>query len=794
MKRLVSWGEIRLALRLIVKQPVLSATIILALATGICLATMGFTFRDELLYSALPYRDGERFVRIFDFDREGRRLDPSLDRYQRLRDRATSFEHVGAVGGRPFTVEHGVGEVESISGAVITPQSLKWIDASPIAGRALIPSDGDPGAEPVVIIRESLWRRRYSSDPNIIGRALTIGGQPRIVVGVMPNWFEFPNSGELWLPLEDVSLTSDEKASRSELRIFGVLKSGVSLTTANAEVAALYSQMSSASSESIHPRVTRFTGDSDDAYLVMSSLVSVLVMVLLVVASNVATLVFARTWARAPELAVRTALGAGRARVVTQLFFETLLLGSMAAAVGMTAALASLRYIKASFEGWPFWITLEPNPRIVAFVIFLTLLVSVVSGLLPALRVTRHDLRNSLHAGRGFAFGGFGKAGAFLLVVEIALSVALLNGAVTMARAFKSHLDDIPALPKNQVLTAQLGRIPASDDRDKVVEAARSLPGVIAAGAGQTLPRLYPAPRLVTLEAIGDEVATAPRPAPGHAVGEGFLEAIGGTALMGRLFTANDFLAGAAPVVIVNEPFVRKFLLGRNPIGRRIRINKEARPGDDASPWREIVGVVPDLGLSAGDPAMTAGFYTPVASEMLWYLAIRTSTDPQTIAAPLRVAVANVDPDLQLQEVRTLEQAGQEERVFLTAVATGLTAMGGMALMLSIVGIYALLSFLVTRRRREIGIRIALGARNWQVLRSITGGAAAYLALGGVIGSALGIAFAQLRAVILISIPAPGLWMPATIFGALVVSGLIACWLPAHRALSIRPSEALNAD
>jgi ABC-type antimicrobial peptide transport system permease subunit len=198
--------------------------------------------------------------------------------------------------------------------------------------------------------------------------------------------------------------------------------------------------------------------------------------------------------------------------------------------------------------------------------------------------------------------------------------------------------------------------------------------------------------------------------------------------------------------------------------------------------------------LSVGDPALTAGFYTPVKDELLWYLVIRTTADPLTLTAPLRAAVANVDPDLQLQNIRPLEDAGWEDRVFLSGIATALTAMGGMALLLSIVGIYALLSFMITRRTREIGIRVALGARRWQVLRSITGGAAIYLAIGGMLGTVLGVLFAQARAVILISIPAPGFWMPATIFLTLAIAGLTACWLPARRALRIRPSEALNAD
>lgn len=794
MKRVISWGEVRLGLRLIVKQPILSATIILALATGIGFATMGFTFRDELLNSTLPYAAGPRMARVYVWNHEGGRLDLDLERYRALRDRSASFEHVGAIGVRTFNITHGPSDVESVGAASITPRSMKWLEAVPIAGRTLIPADGEPGAERVVLIRESLWRRRYSSDPALVGKQITVGGVPRTVVGIMPDTFEFPNSGELWVPLDEQTLGGTLDAATPGLRIFGVLKRGVTFEEATAESSALSAALPTAAPPDDIARllIRPFTGDSDDTNMAINALVFVLVMVLLVVASNVATLVFARTWSRAPELAVRTALGADRIRVVGQLFFETLVLGSIAAVIGLAGAYASLGYFRDSLEGWPFWITLTPRPSAVVFVVFLTLLVSVVAGLFPALRVTRHDLRNNLQAGRGFAFGGFGKAGAFLLVVEIALSVALLNGAVTMGRAFASYINDVPGLPKNQVLTAQLGSIREPKQRDQVVAAARQLPGVIAVGAGASLPRLYPAPRPVSVEPVGSEPVMAPQPAPGHAVGEGFLEAVGAHAVAGRLLTSTDFLQGAAPVVVVNEPFVEKFFSGRNPVGRRIKI--ESRDAKLEAQWHEIVGVVPDLGLSVGDPALTAGFYTPVKDEMLWYLAIKTSVAPLTLTGALRAAVANVDPDLQLQEIRTLEEAGYEERVFLSAIAAALTAMGGMALLLSIVGIYALLSFMVTRRTREIGIRMALGAKTWQVLRSVTGGASIYLALGGILGTVLGVIFMEIRSMILISIPAPGFWMPATIFATLAVAGLIACWLPARRAIGIRPSEALSAD
>ena len=795
MNRFISLGEVRLGLRLIVKQPILSITIILALATGICLATMGFTMREVMVSGTLPYAGGERFARLNIYDRDGGRMDLDLSRYHAFAERASSFEHLGAVGSRPFTIAHPDGQVEPVRGAFITPRSMRLLPASPIVGRALIPSDGDPGAEPVVLIRDSLWQRRYGADPGIIGRAITVGGRARTVAGVLPDTFEFPNAGEIWLPLDELTLGSSADAPTPGLRVFGVLKAGTTFDAASVELNELSRQVSLAEGTGRDVRIQArpYATDSDQAATAMAALVFVLVLLLLVVASNVATLVFARTWARAPELAVRTALGAARSRVVGQLFVESLLLGGIAAIIGLAAARVALDAIVDASTDMPFWITLTPTPRIMAFVVAMTIMVSAVCGLLPALRVTRHDLRNSLQAGRGFAFGGFGKVGAGLLVIEIALSVALLNGAVTMARGFAGLVNEVPALPKNQVLTAQMGRIDSPEKRAQVIEAAAQIPGVVAVGAAQLLPRLYPAPRPTVVEAASGEASQSARLAPSFAVGNGFLEAVGGRVVAGRVFTAADYIEGAAPVAVVNEPFVQKFLGGRNPLGRRIRI-EQPRGDGTSEPWREIVGVVPDLGLSVGDPALAGGFYTPADKEMLYFLALRTTRDPRTLISPLRTAVANVNPDLQIEELVPLEDAGRDERAFLLGVAAALTTMGGMALALSIVGIYALLSFMVTRRTREIGVRVALGATNWQVLRSITGGAATYLLIGGALGSLLGVAFVQMRSMILISVPAPGIWMPATIVLTLAIAGGVACWLPARRALGIRPSEALNAD
>ena len=406
--------------------------------------------------------------------------------------------------------------------------------------------------------------------------------------------------------------------------------------------------------------------DSQSRGVARSSVV--LVMVLLVVASNVATLVFARTWSRAPELAVRTALGAartprrrsavpgdvaarldrGRHRVGRRV--RRRFAGSRARSRAGRSASRSSR-IRAS------WL----------FVVLLTLLVSAVSGLLPALRVTRHDLRNTLYGRPRFRIWRIRPGRR----APARRRDRVVGGAAQRRRDDGARVQRVLRRDPGAAEEPDSDRAarPHSDHRKfaiAVVAAARELPGVIAAGAGQQLPRLYPPPRPTAVEPIGDEPAMAPQPAPGHAVGHGFMEAIGAHAIAGRLFNADDFVEGAAPVAIVNEPFVRSFLAAatRLAAASASTIRRRGLIDDDPRDARTTATVARDRRRRAGsriergDPALAAGFYLPVRDEMLWYLAIRTTADPLTLAPPLRVAVANIDPDLQLEEIRTLEDRG----------------------------------------------------------------------------------------------------------------------------------------
>jgi predicted permease len=490
---------------------------------------------------------------------------------------------------------------------------------------------------------------------------------------------------------------------------------------------------------------------------------------------------------------VRTAIGAGRSRLVGQLFVEVAILCAIASIAGLALAQVSLRFLVGMMTNIPFWMTFEPSWRTAAFVIAVSFVVSVVSGLLPALEVTRTSLIGGLHAqGRGVTPSGLASIGR-VLVIEVALSVALLNGALVTARAYASYTDDIPALPKGEVLTARLSGEQSKEVRDQVLEAARALPGVVSAGAASHLPRQRPLTGAIEIESVDGRSPSRISSAPALSVSEGLLETIGGRPLTGRVFTAGDYLAGAAPVVIVNQPFVDSQFSGQSPVGRRIKLLSV--DSSEPAKWREVIGVVPDLGFSPGDPTRAEGLYIPFPDQTPGlFVAIRSAHNPRTVAGPLRKIVSEIDPHTDVRNIQLIEEAGRDQTSFLTGITSAMTALGMMALLMSVVTIYALLSFMVTRRGREIGIRVALGARRRQVLTTVAGRTLALMGLGAAIGTPLGVSLAGFQSVMLLSMPDAGAITPSIVLCTVTLSSIAAAWLPTRRALNIRPSEALNSD
>jgi hypothetical protein len=329
--------------------------------------------------------------------------------------------------------------------------------------------------------------------------------------------------------------------------------------------------------------------------------------------------------------------------------------------------------------------------------------------------------------------------------------------------------------------------------RDRVLAAVRALPGVVSAGAASHLPRQEPLAAPMEIESIDGRSPSLVGRAPALSGCVGFVETIGGRPLTGRVFTANDYLAGAAPVVVVNQPFVDSWFGGGSPLGRRIRLL--SADANEPARWREIIGVVPDLGFSPGDRTNAEGMYVPLPDQTPGlFVAIRSAGNPGPSADPLRKIVAEINPETDVRSIRLLEDAGREQTSFLTGMTSAMAALGMMALLMSVVSIYALLSFMVTRRTREIGIRVALGARSSQVLATVAGRTCALMGLGAAIGTLVGVYLAGFQSVILVNMPAVGVMTPSIVIGTLAASSIAAAWLPTRRALSIRPSEALNSD
>jgi putative ABC transport system permease protein len=784
--RWISPPELRLAFRLLRRQPVATITTVLALTVGIGMATTGFTLLDSVLCSKLPFPNGDRFVLLDVYtEPEARRAGLDTARFRLFSEEAAAFEHLGAFHGTEVNLVLPSNEIVPVRAAAVTPDSIRVFGYTPVIGRMLRADDGTPGSAPVMLVRASLWRRHFSADPGIVGSTAVVSGVRRTIVGVMPDEFELP-SGEAWLPLVDTV----------SARTFGILKNDQEPAAAAAQLAALTKQFEAETpgAQKLRIGVLRFTeAMSQGLELLTAVLVGSLVLVLLVIAANIANLVLARTSTRARELAVRTALGATRARLVGQVFVEVLLIGVIAAAIGLTASQAVLAWVRTTLTDMPSWVDFTASPRTMVFVACATLMSAAVGGVLPALKATRRNSADVLASTAQRGSTGFGKLGGSMIALQVALSIALLNGALLMARGVAGYMQPTLLVPAGEVLTARV--VTEKTAADAIVKAIAAIPEVRAAGAGSSLPGLSPSAVMTTVEGTDAGSESIARPAPMAEVAAGFFETLGASARAGRLLRPEDFATDAPPVAVVNEPFVAKFLGGMNPLGRRLRMVRPDADGGAQEPWREIVGIVPDLGLSAGDENMAAGFYVPMPEEKVFHIVLRTSGDARRLAGPLRAAIARVDPDIQLRDVIPLQDVGREDRAIFAGIGAALAALGGVALLLSVIGTYATLSLAVTRRTREIGIRAALGASRGQVLRTIIGSTGVPPAIGVVLGMGLGQTLVAARGIFAFRLPdGSGPWGLAVLAAIMIAAGLLSAWIPARRALAVAPAEALRSE
>lgn len=804
-----SGADVKLALRMARKEPLLNIAAVLALATGIGLAGAAFSMAETTFFPRIPLPAGDRFVRVEATQvKDGTQAAVGGERLDLFRRSSGAFAYLGAATDGSVNLLDGEGAVEEVRGVAATPDVFRVLPYRPVLGRTLVPEDGAGGATPVALLSERLWRRRYGADPGILGREIDMSGVARQVVGVMPDGADFPNRPDVWTPLTEEDLHGARDGVRN-LVVFGVLNAGVDRRNAEARLASLSDAFEGdhAGSQRVRVQVRPFAEipQKGVVQLFIGALFTAVVAVLLVIAANVGNLVAARTAARRGELAVRRALGAARHQLVLQLFGEVLLLGGIAAVLGGWG----LHELMARVTVWlgsdlPFWVDFMPGPITWTFLGVVTVVACAVAGGVPALRATRKAPAEALGAaGRGGAGGVFGRSAPVTTVLQVAVSVALLGAAILAMRGMSRYAGRLESVPEEHILTAGMslggpgGTDSAAAAFQRIESAVTALPGVEHAGFATEVPRVEAPTVPVAVDPLPGEPPEEARRAPVVEARPGFLAALGASPVLGRFLQREDLLPGAPEVAVVNESFVRKFLHGRYPLGRRVRFVSRARAGGDDTrrpEWREIVGVVPDLGLSVGDPELEAGVYVPLREPSWVYLAVSVSGSPATLVDPLRRALARVDPKLLVSRVQTLDHVASENATALALFGGLLGALGGMALLLSVVSTYALVSFTVSRRLREVGIRVALGASRGAVLRSVAGRAALQVALGAALGAPLGVLLVQTRRLFVFRVPTGEWWILPSVTLAMLIAGVLASWYPAQRALGVEASEALKAE
>ena len=812
-----SWLDWKLGARMLLKHPALTIIGGLSLAAAVAIGAVGIEVAGELLYKRLPFDQGGRVVRLETQDAAASRVEPRvLHDFAIWRRSLKTVTELGAARVSERNVLTGEGRVEALRVAEITASAFPLTRVPPLLGRPLQPTDELAGAEPVVVVGYDVWERQFLQDPAIIGRVVNVGRTPRTVVGVMPPRFGFPRNQQIWVPLPAQDAPPREGPA---VQVFGRLADGTSWQDSAAELDVVSARLAAeqpATHAQLRTRVRAFAGRTPGDPLRLEELaVHAIVLLLLgAVSVNVATLFFARTAMREPEMVVRHALGASRARVVVQIVTEALVLALAAALLGLVVAQTTVRFAWArarqiTGDDPPFWVDLTLEPATVAYALLLALVAAALIGLLPALKATRASVRAGLQGITGT--GGtmtFGGIWSFIAGAQVACTLLFLPAAVGVFSNFLSNQATWAAFPTDRYLTFRLsidndalaGEQGLPDDaqigarRRRAYEAlARRLreePGVTHVTLADRLPPMQP--QWVPLE-MQQDGAPAVRLRGNYeggfamaAVGAGYHDAFGAKIVAGRGLQAADAGASNRPVV-VNQAFMR--VVGRNPVGARVR--SAPRAGEpEPGPWQEIVGVVTELWMApAGGDEATFIYRAASAAEVdPVVVAVRVVGDPAPLA--LRVAALGrlVDASLQLRDIVTLDEIVAAQQ---TSTVIGGVAFAGIvlvAVIFSAASLYALMAVAVQRRTREIGIRVALGANPRRVLRAVFTHAARQLASGIIAGNSIVLLIAWRRDAL-----EPDLLVASVIMSVIMAAvGVLACAAPARRALRIQPTEALR--
>jgi predicted permease len=801
--------DIRFGIRMLWKNPVFTILAVLALAIGIGANTSIFSVVNTVLLKALPYKEPDRLVMVWSSSpKKGFSIIPvSPANYVDFREQNRVFDAMGISNGAIYSLT-GEGEPETVLGYRFSSNFFEVMGVGPLFGRTFLPEEERAGANRVVILSYKFWQRRYGGDSNVLGKQINLSGNPHTVIGVMPAGFQHPQVVDLWTPLV---LTPENMANRTawSLRIVARLKSGISIDDAQAEMQAIARRL-----EEQYPDVNtglgvrlisisdNYVGDIKPALLVLLGAVG---FVLLIACSNVANLLLARATARRKEIAIRAALGAGRLRLLRQFLTESVLLSLIGGILGLIVTLWSVNLLVAIFPNnienmsIP---TVEQIPidgRVLAFSFLLSLLTGLLFGLAPALHAIRPDLNISLRESKGTSMGSGGRRFSNLLVVsQTALALILLVGAGLMIRSFMRLSESKLGFDYDKVLAIDI-RLPRykydSEEKQRsfvnaAIDKLGSIPGVESAGAINFLPLSG------NLGAVRFSIEGRPYPKPGEetladdrVITEGYFRSMGIGLLRGREFTWQD-RQGSTQVAIINETMAHRFWPNEDPVGKRVNIGDQKEPN-----WYEIVGIVSDVNSFGPAEEIHSDFYRAYAQAPYPFFSftIRASSDPMSLAAAVREAVWSVDKDQPLK-IKSMSQLAYESNALRRISMIVLTVFAAIAMILSAIGIYAVMSYSVTQRTQEIGIRMALGADRRDILKMVIGQGMTLSVIGIAIGLASAFALTRLMSSLLYKVSAND---PLTYFAIsllFITVAFLASYIPARRALKVDPMVALRYE
>jgi putative ABC transport system permease protein len=800
MDRLIQ--DLRYALRTFIRQPVVTVTAIAALALGIGANTAVFSVVYGVLLKPLPYPDPDALIYVHDSYPAVRFASVGFAKYVALRERNRTLVALGAMAPIGLTLTASGAEPEQVGGSRGSADVFKAMRVEPLHGRWFTADEDQPGGAPVILLSHTLWMRRFGADPRVVGTTITVDGQARTVTGVMPAGFTYPGRTEAWIPL---SLSEATAGPGNFLRLVGRMRPGTSVEQARADLeavtAAFNEERGLKRGVLVWPLHEIMVDSNRRTLLVLQGAVA---FVLLIACANVANLLLARSVARRHELAIRTALGAARWRIVRQLLTESILLAVAGAGTGLVLAGWLLRLFKALAPArFPRAASLEIDSSVLVFTVGVAVLTGLLFGVAPARRGIRTDPNDALRdaAGRGASSAGGRGASRSLVVAEVSLAVVLVVGAGLMVKSLLRLQQQETGFRAENAVTFDLNLPTARYGDDKTVTAAyerlleeiRTVPGVEAVGAINHVPLVrFGFNGIIVIEGQPPQPADKAPAVEFRVVTPGYFDAMGVPLRAGRPLTARDTAAGQ-PVVVINEAMARQFWPGQSPLGARI----QPPFADDKSPWFEIVGIVGDVrSWTLRTPPVPECYGTHAQSPVLGLSpVIRTGNVPiETVLPAIRQRIAAVDPALPLVRVQTLtrviEQAAGDSR--LSSVLTTVFAL--LAALLATVGIYSVISYSVAQRHREIGIRVALGADSRRITRLVLGEGLLLAGIGVGLGSLGAIGLTRTLGTMLYEVsPTDPAVLAGTVGGVLVVA-LAASYIPARRATRVDPAIALRAE